>query len=92
MSSFAHTTKTSAIGEFVIQFFDPFNIYEPSYYLTALEFILFGSDPTFGSVKPKHPIISPDINPGRYLSFKYLFPNLCIGWITKDDCTDNADL
>lgn len=60
--------------------------------MTAFEFILLGSDPTFGSVKPKHPIISPDINPGKYLSFKYLVPNLWIGWITNEDCTESADL
>lgn len=54
-SSLAHTTKTSAIGEFVIHIFWPVRTYSfPS--SLALHFIPPGSEPWSGSVKPKHPI------------------------------------
>jgi len=44
LSSFAHTTKTSAIGELVIQVFVPFNIYLFPYFF-ALVSIPAGSEP-----------------------------------------------
>ena len=67
-SSFAHIIKTSAIGEFDIQVFVPFNIYLFPYFF-ALVSIPAGSEPALGSVKPKHPINSPEANFLIYLSF-----------------------
>jgi len=51
-----------------------------------------GSEPWFGSVKPKHPINSPFAKPGKYLSFYSFVPNVYIGCITKELYTLNADL
>ena len=51
-----------------------------------------GSEPTFGSVNPKQPIISPFIKSSKYLSLTSFVPNLCIGCITSELYTLNADL
>ena len=58
-SSFAQIIKTSAIGELVIQVFEPFRIKPPSTCL-AFVFIDAGSEPASGSVRPKHPIKEPE--------------------------------
>ena len=63
-SSLAQITKTSAIGEFVIQVFDPFKTYPPSFSF-AFVFIEAGSEPASDSVKPKQPIRSPFAICGR---------------------------
>lgn len=72
----AQITKISAMGELVIQFLDPFKIQDPSFYCSALVSIELGSEPTLGSVNPKHPTASPAINSGKYLSFNSFVPNL----------------
>ena len=63
-SSFAQMTNTSAIGEFVIQFLEPFKTYPPSFSV-ALVFIDPGSEPASASVNPKHPSLSPLAISGR---------------------------
>lgn len=101
-SSFAQMTNRSAIGAFVIQFFEPFKTYLPPFSFARVS-ILFsqhtrrqrqqpsptcrrrcrsidsyelqcterqtyepGSEPWFGSVSPKQPMISPVARRGRY--------------------------
>ena len=91
-TSLAHTTNTLAIGELVIQFLAPFSNQLPSFCYLHVVDILPGSDPTLGSVKPKHPMTSPFIRSSKYLSLTFLVPNLCIGCMTKELYTLNADL
>merc|ERR1719357_262586 len=69
-SHLAQTTAISAAGELVIQVLDPLMVKVPleGLYL-ALVSIPLGSLPWLGSVKPKHPKISPRASLGRYLSF-----------------------
>ena len=64
----AQMIKTSAIGAFVIQFFEPFRIYQS---LVSSKFVFMeeGSEPASLSVNPKHPIFSPEIRSGKYSSF-----------------------
>ena len=57
-SSLAHTTSTSAIGEFVIPVLEPFKI-KPLSVFFALVFMDAGSEPASGSVNPKQPIKLP---------------------------------
>ncbi len=64
-SSFAHTTSTSAIGELVIQVFEPFSRNPPSTAFARVR-IEAGSDPASGSVSPKQPTNSPLRSFGRY--------------------------
>ena len=64
---FAQTTNTSAIGELDIHIFEPDNEYPPSTFI-AVVFIELGSEPASGSVKPKHPINSPEANLGKYFN------------------------
>ena len=77
-------TKTSAMGAFEIHIFEPFSSNPP---VTFFAFVVMeaGSEPEFASVSPKHPILSPDANFGRYFSFCFCDPNLDIGYITRDD-------
>ena len=89
-SSFAHTTSTSASGELVIQVFDPFSTYPPSTRF-ARERIDAGSDPASGSVSPKQPTHSPLRSLGRYFCRCASEPKSQIGYITSDDCTENAE-
>ena len=84
LSDFAHTIKTSAIGELEIHIFDPDNSYPPSTFL-AVVFIPPGSDPASGSVKPKQPIKSPLASFGKNFCFCSSLPKAFIGCITKDD-------
>ena len=55
---FAQTIKISAIGEFVIQVFDPCKTYPP-FTFCAYVSKLAGSEPWLGSVNPKAPTNSP---------------------------------
>ena len=62
-SALAHTTATSAIDPFVIHDFAPLSTQEsPS--RRAFVRIAPGFDPKSGSVRPKHPIFSPDASFG----------------------------
>ena len=64
-SSFAQTTAKSAKGAFEIHILAPFKItWSPA--SLKLVTIPAGLDPWSGSVKPKHPIHSPEANLGRY--------------------------
>ncbi len=49
--------------------------------------MLPGSEPWFGSVRPKQPIHSPLASFGRYFCFCASLPNSKIGTMTSDDCT-----
>ena len=65
----AQMMKTSAMGEFVIQFLLPFNTQTlASLSYLALVSMWAGSDPWLGSVRPKQPTISPLASLGRYFS------------------------
>ena len=88
-SSLAQTSSTSAIGELVIQVFEPFSKKPPSTAL-ARERMEAGSEPASGSVRPKQPTHSPRAIFGRYLSFCASDPNREIGYITRLDCTEKA--
>ncbi len=83
---FAQTTKTSAKGELEIHVFEPVSWKPPGTTLARLA-IEPGSEPWFGSVRPKQPIHSPVASLGRYFSFCAWLPNSKIGTITSDDCT-----
>ena len=74
-SSLAQIIKISAIGEFVIQFFDPLIIY-PLSLSTNVVFRELGSEPASLSVKPKQPIYSPLDNFGKYLFFWSSLPKI----------------
>ncbi len=74
-ASLAQTTKISAIGELVIQFLEPLRMKLPSDYYLHFVLIELGSLPTFGSVNPKQPINSPEINPGNNFSLIDSVPN-----------------
>ena len=89
-SSFAQIINKSAIGELVIQVFEPVSSYPPLTFL-AIDFIPAGSDPASGSVNPKHPIIFPLAISGIKCSFCCSEPNLYIAYIASEDWTLNAD-
>mmetsp|Transcript_44138 Transcript_44138/g.75098 ORF Transcript_44138/g.75098 Transcript_44138/m.75098 type:complete len:294 (+) Transcript_44138:184-1065(+) len=90
-SSFAQMMNTSAMGLLVIQFFEPLNLHDPSAWRRALVSIDPGSEPWFGSVRPKHPTSRPDASSGRYLSFCSSLPNVLIGCMTRELWTLMAD-
>ena len=46
-----------------------------------------GSEPAFGSVRPKQPIHSPVASFGRYFCFCASVPNSLMGTITSEPCT-----
>jgi hypothetical protein len=46
-----------------------------------------GSEPWFGSVRPKQPMNSPLASLGRYFCLVSSLPNSLIGTITSEDCT-----
>ena len=61
----AQTTARSAIAPFVIHIFEPLMIQsEPDFF--AWVFMLPGSEPPCGSVRPKQPMSSPRAMRGRY--------------------------
>merc|ERR1719458_1426077 len=87
-----HTTKTSAMGEFVIQFLLPLRIHTlASESHLALVSMCPGSDPWFGSVRPKQPISSPLASFGRYFSLWASLPKSQMGYMTRLDWTDMAE-
>ena len=49
--------------------------------------MLPGSEPWFGSVRPKQPIHSPEASLGKYFCFVTSLPNSLIGTITSELCT-----
>jgi hypothetical protein len=55
--------------------------------LRARVIMLPGSEPWFGSVRPKQPIHSPVASLGRYFCLVASLPNSKIGTMTSDDCT-----
>ena len=92
-SHLAQTTAMSAIGEFVIHDLLPLRIHvlvEASN--LARVSMPPGSEPWFGSVNPKQPMISPLASAGNHRSRCSSVPYSCIGCITSEDCTLNADL
>ena len=64
-SVLAQTTATSAMGLLVIHVFAPVRRYPPGAF-AARVIIEPGSEPWFGSVKPKQPTHSPLASFGRY--------------------------
>jgi hypothetical protein len=66
-SSLAQTMKTSASGALEIQFLLP-DSFQPPGTLRARVARLPGSEPEFGSVRPKQPIHSPLPSLGRYFA------------------------
>ena len=67
-SVIAQTTAASATLPLVIHILEPFMIQSsPSFF--ARVFMLPGSDPPCGSVRPKHPIASPRAIAGNQRSF-----------------------
>mmetsp|Transcript_31908 Transcript_31908/g.92696 ORF Transcript_31908/g.92696 Transcript_31908/m.92696 type:complete len:264 (-) Transcript_31908:397-1188(-) len=89
-SSLAQTTKTSAMGELVIQFLEPLSTQLPSAWRRARVSIDPGSEPWLGSVRPKQPTSRPAANSGRNLAFCSSEPKVLMGCITKELCTDMA--
>ncbi len=83
--------KTSAIGLLVIQALVPV-ITKPPSTLRARLIMPPGSDPKFGSVRPKQPINSPVASFGRYFLFWASVPNSLIGTMTSEPCTLIIDL
>merc|ERR1712032_1233615 len=91
-SVWAQTTKTSAMGEFVIQFLLPLTIQTlASESHRALVSMWPGSDPWFGSVRQKQPINSPEARRGRYFSRWASLPKSQMGDMTRLDWTDMAE-
>ena len=76
-SSFAQTSSTSAIGELLIQVFDPFSTNPPSTFFARVR-IEAGSEPASGSVSPKQPTNSPVRSFGR---------NFCL-LLLRAECPD----
>ncbi len=60
----AHTTARSAIAPLVIHIFEPFTTQSVPR-LFAWVFMLAGSEPPCGSVRPKQPMTSPRAMRGR---------------------------
>ena len=85
-SSLAHTTKTSAMGELVIQVLVPLRR-QPSRVRVARVAMPPGSEPWSGSVRPKQPTHSPLASLGRYFSRCSSLPKAWMGYITRLDCT-----
>src|SRR5829696_8270781 len=82
----AHTTATSAIVASPIQRFSPFKTQsEPSF--LAKVFMLAGSEPAVGSVRPKQPIVSPLAIGGSHLCFWSSDPNLWMALMASEPCT-----
>ena len=83
----AQTIARSAIGAFVIHIFAPFSTQSlPRRF--AWVFMLTGSEPPCGSVRPKQPISSPVAMRGRYFWRCASLPNAWIGYMHRLDCTD----
>ena len=89
-SSFAQTTKTSAMGEFVIHIFVPSSTQPPGT-RRARVFMPPGSEPASGSVSPKQPTSSPWRAAGGTSARCASVPNAWIGNMTRLDCTLAAE-
>src|SRR5215203_1115730 len=82
----AQTTATSAMVASPIQRFSPFKTQsEPSF--LAKVFMLAGSEPAVGSVRPKQPIVSPLAIGGSHLCFWSSDPNLWMALMASEPCT-----
>src|SRR5918999_4308574 len=82
----AQTTATSAIVASPIQRFSPFKTQsEPSF--LAKVFMLAGSEPAVGSVRPKHPMASPLAIGGHHPCFLASHPNLWMALMASEPCT-----
>ena len=82
----AHTTATSAMVARPIQRFSPFRTQsEPSF--VANVFMLAGSEPAVGSVRPKHPIASPLAIRGSHSCFCSSDPKLEMALMASEPCT-----
>jgi hypothetical protein len=82
----AQITKTSAMGLFEIHDFVPVSDQPPATFFARVS-MPAGSEPKFGSVRPKQPMSSPFASFGRYFSLVASVPNSAIGSITREDCT-----
>ena len=71
----------------MIHIFEPFNTQSAPRFL-AWVFMLAGSDPPCGSVRPKQPMSSPRAMAGRYRFFCSSEPKAQIGYMHRDDCTE----
>ncbi len=78
--------KTSAMGLLVIHDFVPVRAYPPATFFARVV-MPPGSEPWFGSVRPKQPIHSPVASFGRNFSLCAGVPNSWIGVITSEPCT-----
>ena len=91
LSSFAHTSSTSAIGELVIQVFDPFSTKPPS---TALRPRPhrggIGAGIRLGQAKAADELAGAQLRQ-VFLPSAASDPKAWIGNITSDDCTENAE-
>src|SRR5258705_13885035 len=84
----AHTSATSASEPLVIHIFEPFSTQSVPRFL-AWVFMLAGSDPPCGSVRPKQPMSSPRAMAGRDLSVCPPEPKAHMGYMHSDDGTQN---
>src|SRR5215467_6477981 len=83
----AQTIATSAGVPLVIHVFSPFST-QPSPSRRAVVFMPAGLEPYPGSVRPKHPIASPDCSLGSHFCFCCSEPYVTIGYITSAPCTE----
>mmetsp|Transcript_8791 Transcript_8791/g.17715 ORF Transcript_8791/g.17715 Transcript_8791/m.17715 type:complete len:320 (-) Transcript_8791:388-1347(-) len=91
-SARAHTSSTSAMGEFVIQVLLPLSRHSRASASHLARVVMpDGSEPCSGSVRPKQPIASPVARLGSHRCFCSSEPKREIGCITSDDWTDIAE-
>ena len=83
----AHTTATSAMAPLVIHILVPEST-QPVPFGMALVFMLAGSEPWSGSVRPKQPSASPVAILGSHSSFCSSEPYRQIGYIASEPCTE----
>ena len=83
----AHTTATSAIAPLVIHIFVPERT-QPVPLGLALVFMLPGSEPWSGSVRPKQPSASPVAILGSHSSFCSSEPYRQIGYMASEPWTE----
>lgn len=86
----AQIMKKSPYGAFVIHVFWPLITHPPSFFVAVVS-MLDGSEPWFGSVRPKHPRMSALARPGRYCSFWASEPNWLMAVMTRELWTDIAE-
>src|SRR3984885_11994381 len=83
----AHTTAISAIEPLVIHILEPLRTQSEPFRF-AFVFILEGSEPWSGSVRPKQPTASPDAIRGSHSSFCSSVPYFQIGNMASEPWTD----